>query len=186
MATLDSDVPMVPVGEASSSTSPSTSTKKLKRFEIKKWSAVAHWAWGIECQANQQVPPGRNALLRGVSATMHSTFTPSADVEDPDGSSKSMVTRSFQVATQLNLLTFLDAEEGSLFYGGATSSSVPHQQNVSAPDDDDNDDDDDGGGGGGGDDDDDESEESEQVIRRNPPRDKQPPPYGTDSRCMHR
>ncbi|KAE8667089.1 RING-box protein 1b [Hibiscus syriacus] len=53
MATLDSDVPMVPVGEASSSTSPSTSTKKLKRFEIKKWSAVAHWAWGIECQANQ-------------------------------------------------------------------------------------------------------------------------------------
>ncbi|XVE70718.1 hypothetical protein DITRI_Ditri10aG0093100 [Diplodiscus trichospermus] len=46
MATLDSDVPMVPVGEASSS-APSSSTKKPKRFEIKKWSAVALWAWDI-------------------------------------------------------------------------------------------------------------------------------------------
>lgn len=46
MATLDSDVPMVPVGEASSSAAPSSSTKKPKRFEIKKWSAVALWAWG--------------------------------------------------------------------------------------------------------------------------------------------
>ncbi|KAF3439695.1 hypothetical protein FNV43_RR17973 [Rhamnella rubrinervis] len=69
MATLDSDVPMVPVGEASSSAGPS-STKKPKRFEIKKWNAVALWAWDIvvdncaicrnhimdlciECQANQ-------------------------------------------------------------------------------------------------------------------------------------
>ncbi|KAJ4824228.1 RING-box protein 1a [Turnera subulata] len=64
MATLDSDVPMVPAGEASSS------SKKPKRFEIKKWNAVALWAWDIvvdncaicrnhimdlciECQANQ-------------------------------------------------------------------------------------------------------------------------------------
>ena len=46
MATLDSDVPMVPVGEASSSSAPSSSTKKPKRFEIKKWSAVSLWAWG--------------------------------------------------------------------------------------------------------------------------------------------
>ncbi|GMY36465.1 hypothetical protein ACB098_07G004700 [Castanea mollissima] len=69
MATLDSDVPMVPVGEASSSAGPSSS-KKNKRFEIKKWNAVALWAWDIvvdncaicrnhimdlciECQANQ-------------------------------------------------------------------------------------------------------------------------------------
>ncbi|VVA19382.1 RING-box protein 1a-like [Prunus avium] len=68
MATLDSDVPMVPVGEASSSAG--SSTKKPKRFEIKKWNAVALWAWDIvvdncaicrnhimdlciECQANQ-------------------------------------------------------------------------------------------------------------------------------------
>ncbi|KAK3213387.1 hypothetical protein Dsin_018093 [Dipteronia sinensis] len=70
MTTLDSDVPMIPVGEASSSAGPSSSSKKPKRFEIKKWSAVALWAWDIvvdncaicrnhimdlciECQANQ-------------------------------------------------------------------------------------------------------------------------------------
>ncbi|KAF5772404.1 putative Zinc finger, RING/FYVE/PHD-type [Helianthus annuus] len=40
---------------------PSSSSKKPKRLEIKKWNAVALWAWGrnhimdlcIECQANQ-------------------------------------------------------------------------------------------------------------------------------------
>ncbi|WVZ00529.1 hypothetical protein V8G54_026598 [Vigna mungo] len=70
MATLDSDVTMVPAGEPSSSTGPSSSSKKPKRFEIKKWNAVALWAWDIvvdncaicrnhimdlciECQANQ-------------------------------------------------------------------------------------------------------------------------------------
>ncbi|KAM1027937.1 hypothetical protein ACFX2A_041635 [Malus domestica] len=69
MATLDSDVPMIPAGEGSSSAGPS-STKKPRRFEIKKWNAVALWAWDIvvdncaicrnhimdlciECQANQ-------------------------------------------------------------------------------------------------------------------------------------
>jgi len=45
MATLDSDVPMIPAGEPSSSAGPSS--KKPKRFEIKKWNAVALWAWGI-------------------------------------------------------------------------------------------------------------------------------------------
>ncbi|KAF2562376.1 hypothetical protein F2Q70_00014563 [Brassica cretica] len=71
MASLDSDVTMVPAGESSSSVAPSSSsTKKAKRFEVKKWSAVALWAWDIvvdncaicrnhimdlciECQANQ-------------------------------------------------------------------------------------------------------------------------------------
>ncbi|AED92860.1 RING-box 1 [Arabidopsis thaliana] len=70
MATLDSDVTMIPAGEASSSVAASSSNKKAKRFEIKKWSAVALWAWDIvvdncaicrnhimdlciECQANQ-------------------------------------------------------------------------------------------------------------------------------------
>ncbi|KAA0061463.1 RING-box protein 1a-like isoform X1 [Cucumis melo var. makuwa] len=60
---------MVSAVEASSSAGPS-STKKPKRFEIKKWNAVALWAWDIvvdncaicrnhimdlciECQANQ-------------------------------------------------------------------------------------------------------------------------------------
>jgi len=46
MATLDSDVTMIPAGEASSSVAASSSNKKAKRFEIKKWSAVALWAWG--------------------------------------------------------------------------------------------------------------------------------------------
>ncbi|KAG6518832.1 hypothetical protein ZIOFF_022313 [Zingiber officinale] len=80
MASLDTDVDMVPAGEGSSSgatgsssLTPSTSSKKPKRFEIKKWNAVALWAWdivvdncaicrnhimdlycaSIECQANQ-------------------------------------------------------------------------------------------------------------------------------------
>ncbi|KAM7275426.1 hypothetical protein ACFE04_017292 [Oxalis oulophora] len=71
MASLDSDVAMVPVGEGSSTAgASSSSSKKPKRFEIKKWSAVSLWAWDIvvdncaicrnhimdlciECQANQ-------------------------------------------------------------------------------------------------------------------------------------
>ncbi|RYQ91946.1 hypothetical protein Ahy_B09g098012 [Arachis hypogaea] len=39
-ATLDSDVPMVPAGQPSSSAA-GPSTKKPKLFEIKKWNAVA-------------------------------------------------------------------------------------------------------------------------------------------------
>ncbi|XP_057967616.1 RING-box protein 1a isoform X1 [Malania oleifera] len=77
MASLDTDVTMVPAGEAStiagpssSSAASSSSAKKPKRFEIKKWNAVSLWAWDIvvdncaicrnhimdlciECQANQ-------------------------------------------------------------------------------------------------------------------------------------
>ncbi|KAL3535517.1 hypothetical protein ACH5RR_003978 [Cinchona calisaya] len=54
MASLDTDVTMVPAGEGSSGAGPSSSTastssssKKSKRFEIKKWNAVALWAWDI-------------------------------------------------------------------------------------------------------------------------------------------
>ncbi|KAF3643811.1 E3 ubiquitin-protein ligase RBX1 [Capsicum annuum] len=70
---MDTDVDMVPAGEESNTappSAPSSSTKKPKRFEIKKWNAVALWAWDIvvdncaicrnhimdlciECQANQ-------------------------------------------------------------------------------------------------------------------------------------
>lgn len=53
MASLDTDVNMVPAGEGSSGAGPSSSTavassstKKAKRFDIKKWNAVALWAWG--------------------------------------------------------------------------------------------------------------------------------------------
>lgn len=56
MTSLDTDVNMVPAGEGSSGAGPSNtsptplppqSSKKAKRFEIKKWNAVALWAWGI-------------------------------------------------------------------------------------------------------------------------------------------
>ncbi|CAK9150115.1 unnamed protein product [Ilex paraguariensis] len=69
---MEPDVIMLPAGEGSSVAGPSSSssTKKPKRFEIKKWNAVALWAWDIvvdncaicrnhimdlciECQANQ-------------------------------------------------------------------------------------------------------------------------------------
>ncbi|KAL2933021.1 RING-box protein 1a, partial [Bienertia sinuspersici] len=67
-SSMDTDVVMVPAGEGSSVGGPSS--KKPKRFEIKKWNAVALWAWDIvvdncaicrnhimdlciECQANQ-------------------------------------------------------------------------------------------------------------------------------------
>lgn len=53
MATLDTDVNMVPAGEGSSGAGPSNtapqppqSSKKSKKFEIKKWNAVSLWAWG--------------------------------------------------------------------------------------------------------------------------------------------
>ncbi|KAH9619044.1 hypothetical protein KSS87_012403 [Heliosperma pusillum] len=69
MASMDIDVPMAPVDEGSNP-SGSSSSKKNKRFEIKKWNAVSLWAWDIvvdncaicrnhimdlciECQANQ-------------------------------------------------------------------------------------------------------------------------------------
>ncbi|OAE19515.1 hypothetical protein AXG93_4794s1270 [Marchantia polymorpha subsp. ruderalis] len=69
MAAVDTDVPMGPSGEGSSAGA-SSSSRRPKRFEIKKWNAVALWAWDIvvdncaicrnhimdlciECQANQ-------------------------------------------------------------------------------------------------------------------------------------
>ncbi|KAF3780057.1 RING-box protein 1a [Nymphaea thermarum] len=46
MASLDTDINMLPAGEGSSGAGPSVNPKKPKRFEIKKWNAVALWAWG--------------------------------------------------------------------------------------------------------------------------------------------
>lgn len=60
MATLDSDVPMVAAGESSCSHGPSSS-KKPKRFEIKKWNAVSLWAWGLSLSLNPL--PNPNFLL---------------------------------------------------------------------------------------------------------------------------
>ncbi|KAL3335241.1 hypothetical protein AABB24_031443, partial [Solanum stoloniferum] len=70
---MSTDVEMAAADEGSTVTAPpccSSSTKKPKRFEIKKWNAVSLWAWDIvvdncaicrnhimdlciECQANQ-------------------------------------------------------------------------------------------------------------------------------------
>ena len=54
---MDSDVTMVPASDASTLPGPSSSSavassssKKPKRFEIKKWNAVALWAWGECCE----------------------------------------------------------------------------------------------------------------------------------------
>lgn len=47
MAGTDTDTLTVPSGEGlSAGASSSAVTKRAKRFEIKKWNAVALWAWG--------------------------------------------------------------------------------------------------------------------------------------------
>eukprot|EP00262_Sarcandra_glabra_P021819 TRINITY_DN937_c0_g1_i6.p1 TRINITY_DN937_c0_g1~~TRINITY_DN937_c0_g1_i6.p1 ORF type:complete len:117 (-),score=6.80 TRINITY_DN937_c0_g1_i6:197-547(-) len=48
MASLDTDINMIPAGEGPVGAGPSS--KKPKRFEIKKWNAVALWAWGLGFQ----------------------------------------------------------------------------------------------------------------------------------------
>ncbi|CAK9183545.1 unnamed protein product [Ilex paraguariensis] len=90
---MDTDITMVPAGEGSGASAPSSSssTKKPKRFEIKKWNAVSLWAWGalslvlaillwtivqfagiiswisaLSAKLIRQVRPARSALLLGV------------------------------------------------------------------------------------------------------------------------
>ena len=47
MAGVDTEMATGPTGEGSSAgASSSAVSKRPKRFEIKKWNAVALWAWG--------------------------------------------------------------------------------------------------------------------------------------------
>lgn len=78
MATLDSDIPMVPAGEPSSSAGPSS--KKPKRFEIKKWNAVALWAWGkflrtLTLTLTSPIPSSFLAFLRRIREPRVSILT---------------------------------------------------------------------------------------------------------------
>jgi RING-box protein 1 len=56
MSAMETDInappPPAPAGEGSSAAGPSSSTsrKPNKRFEIKKWNAVALWAWGTSAR----------------------------------------------------------------------------------------------------------------------------------------
>ncbi|KAJ7963297.1 RING-box protein 1a-like [Quillaja saponaria] len=128
MATpMDTDVTMVPAGEgssthpgpSSSSAVASSSSKKPKRFEIKKWNAVALWAWislwiivqsvgttswifALNVKLIKLVLLAKNALLLGVCATMPSISIASADglkhvkcahSTTVSGSSRSMATK---------------------------------------------------------------------------------------------
>jgi E3 ubiquitin-protein ligase RBX1 len=54
MSAMETDInappPPAPAGEGSSAAGPSSSRKPNKRFEIKKWNAVALWAWGTSAR----------------------------------------------------------------------------------------------------------------------------------------
>ncbi|KAJ0768958.1 hypothetical protein HanOQP8_Chr03g0114951 [Helianthus annuus] len=67
---MDSDVAMVPAGDSSSLPGPSSSSKKPKRFEIKKWSAVALWAWGRGSTREKALV----AIIEGFSSNLPHEF----------------------------------------------------------------------------------------------------------------
>ncbi|PWZ08724.1 RING-box protein 1 [Zea mays] len=104
MSAMETDInapPPAPAGEGSSVVGPSSSSsrKPNKRFEIKKWNAVALWAWDIvvdncaicrnhimdlckfrasSARRTKLARPARSALSLGVSVIMLFTSTASA------------------------------------------------------------------------------------------------------------
>ena len=73
MADIDVDAAPGPSQEG-----PSSSGKKDRRFEIKKWNAVALWAWGEALGLEQErvgfLPVGYGTLFKSKSLIIHSDF----------------------------------------------------------------------------------------------------------------
>ncbi|KAK3006932.1 hypothetical protein RJ639_016887 [Escallonia herrerae] len=123
---MSTDVAMVPAGEGSSAAGPSSSSKKPKRFEIKKWNAILLsttvlsagiilWISASSAKPIRRARPVRSARSLGVCAITLSISIASVDGLKPvkcvhlitvSGSFRNMVTRvwSLSSGTALGLL----------------------------------------------------------------------------------